>query len=165
MADLLQKRPTVEEIDSGFWLVQRWEQVSGYPIFQTSWYYSWESYHSAVNDFSGFQYPAPIICDRLGLLGGKRGVDLMDRRGRQAAIYRCSKEQWSKSHGTLYLRKDLLDEFLVAENKSLVWVVWGERGFTTDHAPSLNRRADIMAALQSHEHIFRRVQVYDPLSP
>lgn len=161
-ADLVNRKPTVEELEAGYWTVEEWEFVPGIPLHTASWRYSWGSDHSAVNDFSGFRYPAPLICDQLGLTARNRSIDLFDQTGAQATLYRGAEDSWSKTYDVLYLRKDLLDKVLRAKAKSLVWVVWGERGFPTEDALRLNHEPDIQVALQHYEHLYKRVSVYTP---
>ena len=139
-----------------------WKEASRFPMYQTSWHYSWESYHSAINKFSGFYYPAPIICDRLNLTSRNREIDLVDSEGNKATQYKQSRGGWQKSHNALYLRQDLLDDLLRIEDKVLLWVIWGEREFADKHALSENPHPDIVAALQSCEQLFKRVCIYKP---
>jgi len=160
--DLIRNKPTIEELEAGYSYVEDWESVSGIPLLSTSWIYNWEPHHSVVNDFSGFRYPSPIICNSLQLTAHRRSIDLLDKHGAQATVCQKSQGDWPKGHNALYLRQDLLQELLAREKKALVWVIWGERDLTSEHAQSFYRRHDIRIALQNSDHIFKRVAVYQP---
>lgn len=161
-ADFMQRKPTVEEVEAGYWYVPDWEHVPGIPVCTTSWRYSWESYHSTVNDFRDFRFAAPIICSRLNLSGRNREIDLFDENGERATVYRGLMETLPNQYDALFLRRDLLDDFLAREKKALVWVIWGERGFPAGRRMALDQQPDMLTALQGYAHIFKRTAMYEP---
>jgi len=160
--DLIQQKPTADEIRNGYHMVNEWNRIPGIPVETTSWYYSWESYHSRVNTFSGFRFPSPQICEAFGLVGSYRSIELNDQHGRQATVYRESRGD--NGDGTkfdfLYLRKDLLNRYLERSNRSLVWIIWGERRFHYDIYESIMRKPEVSAALQAYEHVHKRLVRY-----
>lgn len=90
--------------------------------------FGWESYHSVHNAFSGFQIPAPSLIQRLGLSCSNREVDFFDASGRPATLYRqAGKGYFGDKHKLLYLRVDLLRQYLKETRQVLVWCNWGER--------------------------------------
>lgn len=71
-----------------------------------------------------------MFCQRLGVVNHANTFDLFEGNGNQATIYREFRisRDIRKSH-LLYVRKDLVDQYLCAIGCSLVWVPWGERRF------------------------------------
>ena len=110
----------------------RWE--SGLIVEVPSHEWSWESHHSVLNQTSGVRFPAPALCEALGLVNHFNTFDLFDRAGRRASIFR----KWPPERGSffgshiLYLREDLLQRYLRDTGQKLIWVSWGER----NHRPS-----------------------------
>lgn len=90
--------------------------------------YSWEGYHSTVNDYSGYKVPAPFISNYLELSFRNQSPDLFDRDGKLATRY-VSLNNTSVSEGShlLYIRKDLLEKYLSCTNQTIIWAIWGER--------------------------------------
>ena len=92
------------------------------------WSNNWESYHSVVNQGGGFKYPAPTICDHAGLNSIHGQADLVDHNGAVGSVFRVLPKSWEHARGhLLYLRKDLLEQYLDHTNQNLVWLMWGER--------------------------------------
>lgn len=121
--------------------------------------FSWESYHSILNQVSGIELPAPLLCEALGLSRIGNTWDLFDSNGKQATIYREFKksEGYGSSHLT-YIRKDLLEIYLVKFNKVLVWVNWGERGFNYEESKKV--RESSQETWKKHLHIHKQIIKY-----
>jgi hypothetical protein len=113
--------PTLERFESGRWTASGRVEV---PVH--SW--SWESYHSVLNQVSGIDFLAPALCEKLGLVNHADTFDLWDRSGRQASVYRefDVADRFGGS-SLLYLRQDLLEQYLEFTKQVLVWIPWGER--------------------------------------
>lgn len=112
--------------------------------------YSWESYHSQLNPNGGTEFPSTELCEALGLSYRAGQWNLHDAQG-VASLYR---EVGEEAHGQLsYLRADLLDRYLAATGKALVWLVWGERGLHYHAAESQS----LYGLLADHEHIHKRI--------
>lgn len=122
--------------------------------------YRWESYHSQLNANGGAELPSTKLCEALGLTYRADQWDLYDVQG-VASLYRevgCEKE----AHGHLsYLRADLLDRYLAATGKTLVWLIWGERGlhYRATESRSLHR------LWADHKHIHKRAVVREAIAP
>lgn len=87
---------------------------------------NWELYHSGENPGQGVYIPAKEIATKLDLWIGLPSWDLFDVDGKRASISTdCG--PWKINQGFCYIRKDLLDIFLMGENLSIVWAMWGER--------------------------------------
>lgn len=116
--------------------------------------YSWESFHSVVNQGGGATLPSKLLCEALSLRYRANIFDLHDASG-VASLYRGVGEYGSKIHGSFsYLRRDLLDSYLSQSGKSLVWLMWGERGF--------HNLAIEVEYFANDEHIHKRTHVYQP---
>ncbi|WP_404326472.1 hypothetical protein HA399_06345 [Cobetia sp. UIB-001] len=122
--------------------------------------YSWESYHSALNQSSGVSLPSKLLCEALSLRYHSNRWDLYDASG-VASLYREVGEYGSQISGSLsYLRRDLLDSYLSQTGKALVWLMWGERGFHYRSAEARN----LYEYYENHQHIHKRTHVYQPAS-
>lgn len=115
---------------------------------------SWESYHSVVNQGGRFEYPAPAICDFLGLNSVRGEADLVDQNEAVGSVFRRLPKSWEHARGhLLYLRKDLLEEYLDHTNQTLVWLMWGERRM---HHGSFEKYREKFGELwNDHRHIHR----------
>lgn len=122
--------------------------------------YSWESYHSVVNQGSGATLPSKRLCAALNLRYHTNKWDLRDASG-VASLYRKVGEHGSQISGSLsYLRRDLLDSYLTQSGKALVWLIWGERGFHHRSAETRN----LHQYYANHRHIHKCSHVYQPNS-
>ena len=138
------------------------------PVETIAFTYAWESHHSKENQFSDVYFPAPNICAKLYLSRRGRGVGLFDKRGCPASMYHADKSRLGGSvdHSQdefqfLHLRKDLLDEYLRATGKRLVWIVWGERRLLQrDWAHAKPWPPEVETAMDNHLHIHKRLVVY-----
>ncbi len=120
---------------------------------------SWGHTYSTLNQNTGTDVPAPAICEALQLVNHARTLDLFDSAGRPASLYRRVTEGGgTPGRGSLlYMRRSLLQRYLKLTNQRLVWMVWGERNFTT--ASGLHHRQDIRDAWSDYGHIHRRFLV------
>ena len=139
------------------------------PVETTAVHNGGNEHHGERFRFSAAWFPAPDICAKLRLSRRGRGVDLVDQRGRVASLYRADArklkpdpfaERPADQFRFLHLRKDLLDEYLRATDKRLVWIVWGERRLLPqDMLHPKPWPPKIEAALNSHRHIHKRLIV------
>jgi len=141
----------------------RYRKIPGVRIEAPVRRFSWESYHSSQNDFSGFLIPSPIIIQRLDLATWNREIDFRDRAGRLATTYRESGSGWRGDHfHLLYVRHDLLRQYLKVTRQKLVWCNWGERGWSkTDMGEEISTSPARMKMLQDHLHIHRRFHEWE----
>ena len=93
--------------------------------------YGWETHHSRENQLSEVYFPAPEICAHFSLQRRGRGSALFDKSGKVASLYHSGVRESDTSvqdeFRFLHLRKDLLDAYLRATGKRLVWVICGNR--------------------------------------
>lgn len=143
----------------------RYRKIPGVRIEIPVRRFSWESYHSTQNDFSGFHIPSPSIIQRLGLATWNREIDFRDRAGRLATAYRESGNGWRGDHfHLLYIRQDLLQQYLKVTRQKLVWCNWGEREWSKkDMGDAIRSNPARMKILQDHLHIHRRFHEWEKI--
>lgn len=121
--------------------------------------YAWESHHSQLNTTNSAFFAAPALCEALGLVNHAQELDLFDSMGRTATIHR----QFDAGRGgrsyLLFIRKDLLEQYLTQTTQRLVWLVWGERGLNHEEFARYEDRA--AATMRSYAHIHSRMLVHD----
>ena len=142
------------------------------PVRTTAFDYSWDGKYNDRNQNFHILFPAPDICGKLHLSRRGRSVDLVDMNGLPASLYRADESRLRDAKEVkdrfqfLYLRKDLLDEYLRLTDKQLVWIIWGERENRYNWG---KRKADpesdadslkIRLAYQDHRHIHKQLIIY-----
>lgn len=141
----------------GLGSIPEFRHIPGIRVELPSIQFGWESYHSSLNDFSGFDLPAPSLIQRLGLVSKNREIDFYDSMGKLGTIYREAGDGWKGNrHSLLYVRADLLRQYLTDTRQVLVWCNWGERdwlkkmeGHNVIDNPARRR------IYQTHGHIHR----------
>lgn len=143
----------------------QWRRIPGVRVELPYRRFSWESYHSAMNVFSGFMIPAASIIDALKLCTWNREIDFRDARGQLATLYREEEgENWDgDTHNLLYIREDYLCRYLGKTRQTLVWCNWGERGWANKGDLHSQPRPERSAIFQSHVHIHRQFHEYESL--
>ncbi|MFF7400037.1 hypothetical protein ACFZAI_26545 [Achromobacter sp. NPDC008082] len=137
----------------------RWSD-GGIPVDIPVQRYSWESYHSVVNQNSGTVLPSKQICEALNLRYRANKWDLHDASG-AASLYREVGEDGSQISGWFsYLRRDLLDNYLTQSGKTLVWLMWGERGI--HYRSPVAQNSHLHDCFANHHHIHKRFHIYQP---
>ena len=116
--------------------------------------YSWESYHSSLNQAGGIDFPNPELCQRLSLKYHNGDPDLYDLDG-AASIFRTLKSSENNVEGHLsYLRKDLFQKYLLETGQTFIWILWGERG--------QNYKGDIEVYeyLRTNQHLHKQIYIW-----
>ncbi|MCO6437310.1 MAG: hypothetical protein J5J06_09515 [Phycisphaerae bacterium] len=117
--------------------------------------YAWESHHSELNQAGGATVLAPALFERCGLVNRRGTWDMFDRTGRRGSIYRRWKNAGDRYRSeVLYLREDLLADYLSVTRQVLVWLMWGERGF--DHDTFRQHETEIREAHVGYSFIHRK---------
>lgn len=143
----------------------QWRRIPGVRVELPYRRFSWESYHSAMNAFSGFMIPAASIIDALKLCTWNREIDFREASGQLATLYREEEgENWNgDTHNVLYIREDCLRRYLGKTRQTLVWCNWGERGWAEKGDLHSHPSPERSAIFQSHVHIHRRFHEYELL--
>lgn len=89
--------------------------------------YSWESSHSELNQAGHETVVSKELANSLNLINKPQTFDLFDVKGNLASQNLFYNKDYNNNHRFTYLRKDLLDKFLVENNYKLIWGIWGER--------------------------------------
>jgi hypothetical protein len=128
----------------------------GIPVEIPIWHWNWESYHSQLNQVSGITTPSPSICESLGLTNRRGEWDLYDSDGNAATLFRESHmDDKSLKANFLYIRTDLLRRYLSDTEQTLLWLLWGERGFKDSHLDMVELlRKDYQAYANIHKQAF-----------
>lgn len=139
----------------------KWVKVPGVSVEIPVHGISWESYHSVVNDYSGFDVPTPAISNYLELSYRNQSVELFDRNGKRSTIFLRMKDPDSY-HGThlIYIRKDLLDLYLKHTGQTIIWAVWGERDTNYKALDQRKSETSIGRIYEEHKHIHRSFYQY-----
>jgi hypothetical protein len=111
--------------------------------------WAWESHHTELTQIGGITVPVPALCERLGLVSHNGSLDFRYPKGGVATLYR----EWPKENGglwrshLLYIREELIRQYLEETQQRMVWVPWGERTLhhdvlnATDDPPQFRRPA------------------------
>ncbi len=128
----------------------------GIPVEIPIWDWNWESYHSQLNQISGITIPSPSICESLSLTNRRGEWDFYDSDGNVATLYRASHmDDKSIKANFLYIRTDLLRQYLVDTEQTLLWLLWGERGFDESHFDMVEQlRSDYQVHANIHKQVF-----------
>lgn len=96
--------------------------------------FSWETYHSHVNDAGYTNVLSKEVANYLELVSSPQTFELFEPNGSKASINKYYYLDYNNNHSFVYLRKDLLDKFLSENKLRFVWAIWGERdvAFRTD---------------------------------
>lgn len=140
------------------------QSAFGIPVQTTAVCHRGNMYHGERFMFSEAWYPTADICVKLGLSRRGRGVDLVDKKGNIASLYRADDghltpnpfESQREDYQFLYLRKDLLDEYLRVTGKRLVWIIWGERRLLHDSEDT----PEMLAARRERKNVHKKLCVY-----
>jgi hypothetical protein len=116
---------------------------------------TWESYHSDENPGLSVYLPSREIADAFRLCSQPQTFDLFEGDGRRATVSVTWGDLWTTGHSLVYVRKDLLDDFLLARRQRLVRLIAGQRTY----APG--KTGDIVAYYQKH-HVNGRYQEVVP---
>ena len=95
--------------------------------------FCWESYHSITNDSGSAITLAKEIAIDLNLFCHAQEFDLYDLGGAKATL--CVSDHsgdYKNTQTFFYLREDLLQIYLEKNSSSLIWAVWGEKGYSSN---------------------------------
>lgn len=89
--------------------------------------YNWEDYHSSTNNVGHITILAKEIVNQLNLVNQPQTFDLLDIDGNIASLNLKYHRDYNNSHSFVYIRKDLLDKYLIETQSKYIWIIWGER--------------------------------------
>ena len=89
--------------------------------------YSWESNHSELNQAGHETVISRELANSLNLISKPQTFNLFDIDGNLASQNLFYNKDYNNNHRFTYLRKDLLEKFLLENDYKLIWGIWGER--------------------------------------
>jgi hypothetical protein len=96
----------------------------------------------------------------LELINEPDTFNLKDSSSRLASQGISYNHGYDNKHNLVYLRKDLIDNFLNSNNCTLVWGIWGERNFSLDDIGNM-RDLHKESGLKNFP-VFQSVEIYRP---
>ena len=140
-------------IEEAFQQYESGQRQLGISVEVPTFDFSWESYHSTLNQESGISILAPAICNSLKLVNHAQEWDLHERNGCRATLYSESRRTNDAFDiRLLYIREDLLKEYAEQTGQELVWFVWGEREL--DHEVVIVDEASIVGIVLGSENAY-----------
>jgi len=91
--------------------------------------FSWESDRSTVNNSFAATTLSKEIASDLALIGQPQSFDLLMSDGMKATLAITDNDNTLR---LLYIREELLRNFLDENKLTLIWAIWGERGYSSD---------------------------------
>lgn len=119
--------------------------------------YNWSSGTSFVNPGHSAYVPSKEISLNLKLSSQPQTFDMYDSKGKLASLSFDVGDHYYSGQKLMYLRKDLLDKYLSDKDKSLVWVIWGERRIKTKNEGELRS----FSAKHPHYKVYRTTAIYN----
>jgi len=106
-------------------------------------FYSWESYHSSINQAGGAMVPAKELTSFFDLCSQPQTFNLYQKNGNPSSITTQEGEPFNRNRQyLLYLRQDLLDTYLQKNDLELIWILWGEREFGPESEEELGKYSE-----------------------
>lgn len=94
--------------------------------------FGWEAYHTAVNDAGNATTLAKEITSNLELIGQPQTFDLFTKDGVKATCNVSDQNNDYNNHQAMFfIRENLLKTYLEKCNLVLIWVIWGERKYSS----------------------------------
>lgn len=87
----------------------------------------WESQHSPINESISYIVPSPHLIQELNLKTTERNINFKDKSSSFATLYTKQGSPLNNYSEGFFIRKDILCEYLIKQNKKLVWCITGER--------------------------------------
>lgn len=153
----LQEYPSPHDLQSGQMRPRRWTTVGGFEVEALAWSFSWESYHSELNQVN-FYLPTPWFCEEFGLNPRMRSISLFDRSGVRATAFVKDRENGSDSTTLLYVKEDLLKRYAEKRGKRIVCLSWGEREVHHSISEAIWRSNSLPDDLVHDDTIFKYFQ-------
>ena len=125
-------------------------------------HYSWESYHSSVNEAGGEPVPAITFAEAFDLRVVPSSLDWCDAEGRRASMTLSTPPGFKAGH-LLYMREDLLRKYCDQHDYELIWIVWGERDLWL--AEPRARPEWLYEVYAAHAQVWRRVAALNEVAP
>ncbi len=93
--------------------------------------FKWESYHTVVNDAGHAVVLAKEIAIDLDLINHAQEFDLFTRDGTRASLCVSDRGDSCNCQSLFFMRENLLQSYLRKNDSTLLWLIWGERGYSS----------------------------------
>lgn len=105
--------------------------------------FGWEGHQSTSSAAGHAVTLAREVADELHLMHRPQEFDLFTKDGTRASLNIAEhSEDYGNNQSFLYMREDLLQDFLQRTDSSLVWAIWGEREYYFNQANAPFRGPD-----------------------
>ena len=92
----------------------------------------WKSYQAGTQETGRVVTVAKEVAAALDLTGQPQSFDLLTRNGLTATRFISDQgDDYSNGQSVCYIREELLQAYLKREDYALVWVIWGERRYSS----------------------------------
>jgi hypothetical protein len=119
------------------------EEEVTYAALIPSRFYSWESYHSSINQAGGAMVPAKELTSFFDLCSQPQTFNMYEKNGNLSSITTQEGEPFMRNRQyLLYLRQDLLDTYLQKNNLELIWILRAEREFGPESEEELGKYSE-----------------------
>lgn len=115
-------------------------------------------FNARLYNGGGITVPSKQLCLQLNLETHPQSFNMFDNQGKLAAIYgKVPNELLENGEHYLYIRKDLLEDYLEKNELKLIWAYWGEREARFDDMS----RLEIVAKENYSHKVFYKVIEYN----
>ena len=108
-------------------IMREFSETQKFDVLMPVMGFIWEGYHCHLNNVGHSDVVSREIVNHLKLIDQPQTFDLLDLNGDKASISDRFFEDYGNNHNFVYLRKDLLDKFLIENKMKFVCAIWGER--------------------------------------
>ncbi|WP_259250787.1 NACHT domain-containing protein [Salinibacter ruber] len=140
------------------------ECVQVFNVLPAVWRNDWEDHHNEINTGPRGQVPARQICKSLNLVSRPQTYDLFEPSGARATLTTHFEEQQGsveRKQRFLYIRKDLIEQYLTRTGRALLIWMGGERQYSIKVFSDKRRSEDVSPPFRTN---FHDVYPYDPYS-
>jgi hypothetical protein len=139
-----------------------YEKIPGVMVEVPVHHFAWESYHSQENQSGTPSYPAPSIVRQLNLLKFGSQVDMLNSEKNLATMYRQFHLEYpGPASEVLYVRAEILRQYLCQRKIILVWINWGEREIDYRATGGVRNDSELQALWSNNWHVHKEFFVYD----
>lgn len=148
VVDMLHDVPTGEDLEKGYKVEEHNKEVV-FEVELPARIFMWES-NSVVNHGLREYVPKKELSEALRLHARPQTFDMFDHKENLATITTSFDTDYRNYHAFIFIRKDLLEEYAKGD-KTLVWVIWGQR--MTESRPT----KDLSEIYRSNKNLFKKV--------
>lgn len=136
-------------------------QFLGIPVILPICTYSWRKELSIANQVKSVSLLAKFLIQDLNLHFKPYGMNFYNNNGDKVSsiIKNQEGEIFTNDYEFFYISEDIFKRYLLEENLTLVWIIWGERGLTYESLNAIQNNT-----INPKWKEFKRIRVYNPSS-